>query len=81
MELLYQKLFGIPARLLKSPFLELFRYYDYYEGTNRTLRYATTIDQAIAMGGEEPPKINLTSLLTAFPFDKFRTDRKGKNPI
>ncbi|CAF3719808.1 unnamed protein product [Rotaria sp. Silwood1] len=64
--------FGVPARLLKSPLLDLFKFHDYYEGTNRTLRYATTIATAIAMGGENPPKLNLTKLINAFPFDKFQ---------
>ncbi|UJR16733.1 hypothetical protein I4U23_003633 [Adineta vaga] len=64
--------FGIPARLLKSPLLNLFKFHDYYEGTNRTLRYATTIEQAIQMRGEVFPKIDLTPLRNAFPFDKFR---------
>ncbi|CAF3114582.1 unnamed protein product [Rotaria sp. Silwood2] len=66
--------FEIPARLLKSPLVDLFKFHDYYEGTNRTLRYATTIAKAIAMGGENSPKINLTKLINAFPFDKFKAE-------
>ncbi|CAF4225655.1 unnamed protein product [Rotaria sp. Silwood2] len=66
--------FGVPARLLKSPLLDLFKFHDYYEGTNRTLRYAATIDEAIKMGGESPPNINLTLLRNAFPFDKFKAE-------
>ncbi|CAF3810674.1 unnamed protein product [Rotaria sordida] len=69
--------FGISARLLKSPHFSLFKFYDYYESTNRTLRYATTIDQAINMGGEKLPNINLKPLLNAFPFDKFVTNKNS----
>ncbi|UJR14336.1 hypothetical protein I4U23_001332 [Adineta vaga] len=69
--LIVSEAFGIQARFLKSSLINVFQFHDYYEGTNRPLEFATTIDEAIAMGGQQLPKINLTKLLNAFPFDKF----------
>lgn len=63
--------YGIPARLLivsdKEP---LFKYYDYYLGTNRPyFRYATSVEEAIEMGGEVPFQCDLKKLYQAFPFE------------
>lgn len=67
--------FGIPARLLqidnKSNTEDLFKYTDYYLGTNRsTFRFATSIEQALEIGGEPLPVCDLESLKNSFPFDK-----------
>lgn len=66
--------FGIPARLLVAPnennTENLFKYTDYYQGTNRfDYRFATSIEEALEMGGEPPPKCDLEKLLQAFPYD------------
>lgn len=63
--------FGIPARLLRvSDNQPLFKYQDYYEGTGRpNFQYATTVEEAIAMGGEEPFSCDLKKLYETFPFD------------
>lgn len=63
--------FGIPARLLRITSHEaLFKYCDYYLGTGRaTFQYATSIEEALQMGGEEPIKCDLKKLYDAFPFD------------
>ncbi len=63
--------FGIPARMLrvseKEPFL---KYQDYYLGTNRpNFKFATSIEEALLMGGEEPFECDLKKLYDAFPFD------------
>lgn len=62
---------GIPARLLKVTNNEpLFKYEDYYLGSGRThFQYATSVEQALEMGGEPPIKCNLKKLYEAFPFD------------
>ncbi|CAF4337605.1 unnamed protein product [Rotaria magnacalcarata] len=63
--------FGIPARVLASHQVELFKFHDYFEGTGRKLRYANNLSEAIHMGGEIPMKLHLTKLRNAFPMDKF----------
>ncbi|CAF3659760.1 unnamed protein product [Rotaria socialis] len=63
--------FGVPARVLVSPHVELFKFHDYFEGTQRKLRYANNLSEAIQMGGEIPMKLDLTKLRNAFPMDKF----------
>ncbi|MBJ7449088.1 MAG: polysaccharide pyruvyl transferase family protein [Parachlamydiales bacterium] len=68
--------FGIPARLLVSDNENntetLFKYTDYYSGTNReSFQFATTIEQALDMGGEPLPNCDLDKLYNAFPFDLF----------
>jgi len=68
--------FGIPARLIISPNENntetIFKYSDYYYGTNRfNYRFATSVEEALEMGGEPTPESNLESLLQAFPYDLF----------
>lgn len=66
--------FGIPARLLRVTSNEpLFKYTDYYLGTGRSLFYpASSIEEAIEMGGEPPPICDLELLLKSFPYDVFK---------
>lgn len=69
--------FGIPARLIISPnennSENIFKYADYYHGTNRfNFRFATSVEEALEMGGEPMPECDLESLLQAFPYDLFR---------
>ncbi len=64
--------FGIPARLLitsdENNTETLFKYADYYYGTNRLhFRFATSIEEALQMGGEPLPECDLEKLLQAFP--------------
>lgn len=63
--------FGIPARLLRVTESEpLFKYTDYYLGTNRPhFQYATTVEDALKMGGEPPFICDLKRLYEAFPFE------------
>ena len=68
--------FGIPARLLISPNENntetIFKYSDYYYGTNRfNFRFATSVEEALEMGGEPMPECDLERLLQAFPYDLF----------
>jgi len=68
--------FGIPARLLqidnKSNTEDLFKYQDYYFGTCRfDFKYATSIEEALKMGGESLPVCDLDNLSRAFPFELF----------
>lgn len=63
--------FNIPARLLRITENEpLFKYQDYFWGTNRPdFQYATSIEQALQMGGEKPFECDLKKLYEAFPFE------------
>lgn len=65
--------FGIPTRYLKVSDAEpLFKYADYFCGTNRPdFKYATTVEEALQMGGEPLPECDLDKLLQAFPFELF----------
>lgn len=67
--------FGVPARLVKMTWVEpLLKYQDYYEATGRPdFRYATSVQEALEMGGEKPRKIDIEPLLNAFPWDHFGT--------
>lgn len=63
--------YGIPARYVRLTENEdLFKYADYYSGTGRPdYRYATSVAEALAMGGEPPAIFDASQLLNAFPFD------------
>lgn len=63
--------YGIPARLLRITDNEpMFKYQDYYLGTNRPFfLYASTVDEALEMGGEPPFDCDLKKLYEAFPFE------------
>lgn len=68
--------FGIPARLIISPNEHntetIFKYSDYYYGTNRfNYHFATSVEEALEMGGEPMPECDLERLLEAFPYDLF----------
>lgn len=61
--------FGIPARMLRVSTTEaLFKYQDYYEGTNRPdFKMAFSVEEALEMGGERPFECDLNALYEAFP--------------
>lgn len=63
--------FGIPARYVRLSETEnLFKYEDYYLGTGRRqCNYATSIAQAVEMGGEAPVIFDAKALIDAFPHD------------
>jgi pyruvyltransferase len=63
--------FGIPARYLRATEKEpLLKYIDYYTATNRPLfNFATTVEEALLMGGEPPIVCDLEALYDAFPFE------------
>lgn len=63
--------FGIPCRMLKITDTEpLFKYQDYYFGTNRpNFTFATSIEEALQIGPEAPLFCDLQKLYNAFPFD------------
>ncbi|MCX6990704.1 MAG: polysaccharide pyruvyl transferase family protein [Chlamydiae bacterium] len=65
--------YGIPARWLRvSKGEPLFKFHDYYLGTNRApSTYATSIEEALSLGGEDPFECDLQKLYDAFPFDYF----------
>jgi pyruvyltransferase len=63
--------YGIPARMIRVTENEpLLKYYDYYMGTNRpNFCYATSIEEALKMGGEPPFECDLKKLYYSFPFE------------
>jgi len=63
--------YGIPARMLRVTENEkILKYQDYYMGTNRPdFLFATSVEEALHMGGEKPFKCDLQKLYDAFPFD------------
>lgn len=65
--------YQVPARMLRMNFSEsLFKYQDYYESTGRAdFKYATSVRQALEMGGAKMGFIDHQKLLEAFPWDYF----------
>lgn len=63
--------YGIPARLLRVTEKEpIIKYQDYYFGTNRPdFQFATSIEEALRMGGEPPFECDLQKLYETFPFE------------
>lgn len=73
--------YHIPARWLRVTENEpVFKYQDYYLGTNRpNFRFATSVEEALKLGGEAFFECDLKKLYAAFPFDcwlnkKFQKD-------
>lgn len=68
--------FGIPARLILPPndnnTENIFKYQDYYFGSGRfDFRAASSVEEALLMGGEAMPSCDLERLMEAFPYDIF----------
>lgn len=62
--------FGIPARLVASPTEHAFKYEDYYAGSGRPgFTAATSVQEAVELGGEPPVDWNPQALIDAFPLD------------
>lgn len=63
--------YGIPVRWLRCTEREpILKYHDYFLGTKRTnFQFATSIAEALKMGGEKPFECNLEELYNAFPFE------------
>jgi pyruvyltransferase len=65
--------YGIPARLIPSRTEPPGKYDDYYRGTGRPdWRSAPTVEAAVEMGGERPPRWDGDAMLAAFPRDLWR---------
>ncbi|WP_207432137.1 polysaccharide pyruvyl transferase family protein [Sabulibacter ruber] len=69
--LIIAEAFGIPACYIRLTETEnLFKYNDYLHGTGRgEIEFATSVAQALEMGGMQPPKFDAQKLLDAFPID------------
>lgn len=63
--------YGVPARmLLIKDSHQFFKFKDYYYSTGREeFGYATSIEQALQMGGESPLVFDPQPLLDSFPYD------------
>ncbi|MEI8365509.1 MAG: polysaccharide pyruvyl transferase family protein [Parachlamydiaceae bacterium] len=76
--------YGIPARLLRVTEHEpLIKYQDYYLGTNRPeFHPASSVEEALEMGGEPPFECDLNRLYQAFPMEFwFETECKQSTDI
>jgi pyruvyltransferase len=71
--------FGLPARLLRLSEREnLFKFEDYILGTGRpSIEFATSINEAIEMGGMPAIRFDAQPLLDAFPIDLWRSTAKA----
>lgn len=69
--LIVAEAYGVPARMVRMGEAEsLFKYRDYYAGTGRPdFKYATSVAEALDMGGERPAEFDADLLAGAFPFD------------
>lgn len=69
--LIIAEAYGIPARYIRLSSEEnLFKYNDYMMGTGRgEIEFATSIDEALEMGGMEKMNFDHKKLLGAFPLD------------
>lgn len=69
--LIVAEAFGVPARMLRITANEaLFKYEDYYLGTGRpAFRFATSVNEALSLGGEPPAVCDLRALYQSFPRD------------
>ncbi|WP_158292622.1 polysaccharide pyruvyl transferase family protein [Serinibacter arcticus] len=64
---------GIPARLITSQAEHSLKYDDYYFGSGRSsYAPASSVEEALAMGGEAPPEYDVEALLQAFPRDLYQ---------
>lgn len=63
--------YGIPARYLRvSEHEPLYKYEDYYRGTNRPeFQIANSVEEALMMGGEPHFECDLEKLYQSFPFE------------
>jgi pyruvyltransferase len=77
--LIIAEAFGLPARLLRLSEREnLFKFEDYALGTGRpSIEFATSIDEAIEMGGMPPIRFDPQPLLDAFPIDLWRSSAQA----
>lgn len=67
--------FGIPARSIVNQSEPEFKFADYYLSTGRAdYTRATSVAEALTLGGECPPEVDLDPLLDAFPIDLFITE-------
>ncbi|KQQ95819.1 hypothetical protein ASF62_04880, partial [Leifsonia sp. Leaf325] len=61
---------GVPSRPVLSEAEDPLKYLDYYAGTGRRgVRFAESVDEALAMGPVDPPEFDADALLAAFPED------------
>lgn len=62
--------YGVPSRMLLPEKEHRFKYDDYYLGTGRSgIRAATSLPEALELGGEPPAQCDPQPLLDAFPAD------------
>lgn len=69
--LIIAEAYGIPARYVRLSEKEpLFKYQDYYLGTGRSeFTFATSLEEALKLGGEAPIQFDPEPLYDAFPFE------------
>jgi glycosyltransferase involved in cell wall biosynthesis len=61
---------GVPNRPIRSEIEDPFKYLDYYAGTGRRgIRFAESVEEAVALGPVDAPEVDLDALFDAFPAD------------
>jgi pyruvyltransferase len=77
--LIVAEAYGIPARYVRLTDEEpLIKYEDYLWGTGRrTLEFARSVEEGLEMGGMPPPTVDVSRLLSAFPFDLWNEEFPG----
>ena len=67
--------FGVPARQVSPVREHPDKYRDYFEGTGRSQpRPAVDVNEALRLGGVEPPVLDTGALKAAFPYDLWGLD-------
>jgi pyruvyltransferase len=66
---------GLPARCVRSREQGDFKYRDYYLGTGRgEYTVASTVEEALSLGGEAPAVFSPEAMLSTFPYELFDAD-------
>lgn len=72
---------GIPARFQLSEVENPWKYHDYLLSTGRSKeRFATSVDDAVDLGGYPPPQADLDELRSAFPIDLWGASPRPEPP-
>jgi pyruvyltransferase len=72
---------GVPARVVRSRREAEFKYADYFLGTGRRdFTIAASVAEAVRLGGEVAPRLDLTGLRAAFPAELWESAAGATTP-
>ena len=74
---------GVPTRLFSEKHSEigLFKFEDYFAATGRSLTFASSIEEALAMGPHEPLEFDTKPLWDTFPLDLIQDFRLYRSAV